>query len=255
MASSGIAMEEDQDLADRELIIERIRKIFAKTVENGATEEEAILSAQKGQEMLAKHNLDRSHIDEAKEEYGHLLADDYYNEPWVLSIMQASARFYFCKYLRDRKDVPSKRASEKPRKVSVHTFIGRRGNVEAAKALADFLESTVRRLAKEAEAEQRRKHPTRDPRAHGNDFKRGCGFRIAERLNELRAASTSEGNRTKLPALYLGEDEGAGKYASRVFGADEKVALAQRHEVTVGYLNGEAAADRIEIEQKQLSEC
>jgi hypothetical protein len=116
-------------------------------------------------------------------------------------------------------------------------------------------QSAVRRLAKEAEAEQRRKHPTRDPRAHGNDFKRGCGFRIAERLNELRAASTSEGNRTKLPALYLGEDEGAGKYASRVFGADEKVALVQRHEVTVGYLNGEAAADRIEIEQKQLSEC
>lgn len=123
--------------------------------------------------------------------YHHHTQDDYYNESWVKEAFSAVSRLCLCSYQHKQMTVSAKR-SGKERKIGCHLIAGRRDRVEAARRIANFVEASVRRIGKAAEAEYTKKNRARDPRPVGNDVKRKVGHRVVEAIKEARAAMLTD---------------------------------------------------------------
>lgn len=69
-------------MTDRSAIIEKLRRLMAMTVENGASEAEAIIAAEKAAALMAEHNLSYATVEEITAE---AYADD--ERPWFRGSM------------------------------------------------------------------------------------------------------------------------------------------------------------------------
>jgi len=185
-------------------VIDKIRKLLAMA-EGNENEAEAALFAEKAAAMLAAHNL--SMADVAEEEKGDISESEWhtmYLDPWRRRIIRSAAMLYFCDiFLRKWYDKEGHRMRDGV------VIVGRPHNVFIAKEMADYLINTTMRLAisysKETESQ------VRTQRGMRLAFERGCGERLAVRLNEMRLAKSHgeiiyrNGNPGNLPALYTTE--------------------------------------------------
>lgn len=189
---------------EKESILKRIQKLLKMSEENGASENEAMLAAQKAQELLSEHNLSMSDIkDDTEVEPIDKEAFGVERDNWQGWIASSTAKLYFCQMYS------STGVDEKYRKVKQATYVGRKSNRIVAKSMCDYFINTVKRLAdKEFETVPGSKA---DINRMKQAFKLGCANRLAKRIKEKWLALVPDykgiENPDGLPMLYKNEQK------------------------------------------------
>lgn len=201
-------------------LLEKIRKLQAKALGTD-NEAEAAAFAAKVQNLLAQHNLDLSDIEQMEEVFGEEDFGEKYIDPWRRRLAAAVARYYMCEFCNDMIW-----SDKKKKLVKSFTIMGKKHNRVVAISMYHYLTTTTVRLASQyARAEGKKwleevkewkregysdteaKDLAGDPptlRRSALGFERGCGERLATRLNTLRAELRSKPN-DPLPALIVSE--------------------------------------------------
>jgi hypothetical protein len=130
--------------AKTEAVIEKVRKLLALASSN-PNEAEAESAASKAMELLAAYNLDLAHVD-AKSSNAKAAARDKRKMngglySWQRNLWDATARLNFCKYWY-YKGLGKGTSYE-------HELLGSKVNVLSSQLMAQYLQDTVERLARE----------------------------------------------------------------------------------------------------------
>lgn len=157
----------------RKKMLERVKAILAKTMDNGCTEGEAMAALAKARELMATYEIDEKELDAFSKEKTTTFATEN-RDPYEIkrSLCVNVGRFTRCKAYRDRAEVIN--------------FAGKESDIIFATWLLDTLQMFVMR---ELRAYQK-KLITEKGIAHSNNltsasFVAGCAFRINEKLKEL----------------------------------------------------------------------
>lgn len=182
-------------------IMRKIAALMAKA--NGTeNEHEAAAFAAKAHAMLAEHNLSLTDVlkygaAKAGDAVGKTPHSNKYVGGWRSSLMNSVAAYYFCKLVISHE---YDAATGKNRKCFL--LIGKTHNVAVAVSMFDYLEKTTVRLGREW------MRSDAGSRSEQLNFEKGCGLRIAARLDRLRyeaaelAKAAPQGPSGGLPALY-----------------------------------------------------
>jgi Protein of unknown function (DUF2786) len=204
----AMPLSEDNAKAD---VIERVRKILAKTEASGCSEAEAALAFQKASRILAEHNLDMSDV-EAKDEGSQSWTEDdiYETGRWTLEDNLAHgivSRYFFVEGF-----FAGKWANGKHRKVL--RFFGQPHNVATARWAFSALQEAFDRLFNEWR--QRTGGPASDRRM----FIAGVASGFDEKMRDERKAMEIERD------LVQGKSNGSTALA--VVSISEQTRLAYR---------------------------
>mgnify|MGYP003637289465 CR=1 FL=1 len=189
---------------EKESILNRIQKLLKMSTENGASENEAMLAADKAQKLLQEHNLSIADIkDDSQAEPIDSEDTEVDRDLWKGYIRNATAKLYFCTtYTTMKLDTHYK-------KVKVITFVGRKSNRMVATEMCKYFINTVDRLAAEEFKEVPGSRATINRMAHA--FKQGAASklsaRLRERYEEIAPEYIPQGNPDGLPVLYKNEQK------------------------------------------------
>ena len=130
---------------DREDIIGKIKKLLAHSVENGATEAEAIAFALKAQKLIAEHDVEAWELDDGgKQEVIECMTEKHYARKWREFLAVTVADNFRCKaFFESRRENGSQR-----RKTHV-VFVGYECDTKAAAIVFDHLYEVGDRLGRE----------------------------------------------------------------------------------------------------------
>ena len=187
---------------EKESVLNRIQKLLKMSTENGASENEAMLAADKAQKLLQEHNLSIADIkDDSQAEPMDSEDVEVDRDLWKGYIRNATAKLYFCKtYTTMKYDSHYK-------KVKVITFVGRKSNRMVATEMCKYFINTVNRLADEEFKEVPGSRASINKMAHA--FKQGAASklsgRLRERYEEIAPEYIPQGNPDGLPVLYKNE--------------------------------------------------
>ena len=187
---------------EKESVLNRIQKLLKMSTENGASENEAMLAADKAQKLLQEHNLSIADLkDEDQVEPMDSEDVEVDRDLWKGYIRNATAKLYFCKtYTTMKLDKHYKR-------IKVITFVGRKSNRMVATEMCKYFINTVDRLAAEEFKEVPGSRATINKMAHA--FKQGAASKLSSRLNEryneIAPEYIPQGNPDGLPVLYKNE--------------------------------------------------
>lgn len=160
-------------------VIQTIISLMDRKNHPTANENEALICAEKIQQLLLKHNLDLGKVEEKRDgnvhsEIGHTYApmarnDRMHDYRWTSCLVCAIGDSCFCKGVWC---------------VSLRSivFVGTKENVKVAIELYYYLTEQIQELAEKAVAEALFVHK----RTFANNFRIGCANRVANRLNETR---------------------------------------------------------------------
>ena len=123
---------------EKESVLNRIQKLLKMSTENGASENEAMLAADKAQKLLQEHNLSIADIkDDSQAEPMESEDVEVDRDLWKGYIRNATAKLYFCSiYSTMKLDTHYKR-------VKVITFVGRKSNRMVATEMCKYFINTV----------------------------------------------------------------------------------------------------------------
>jgi len=187
---------------EKETVLKRIQKLLKMSIENGASENEAMLAADKAQKLLQEHNLSIADLkDEDQVEPMDSEDVEVDRDLWKGYIRNATAKLYFCKtYTTMKYDSHYK-------KVKVITFVGRKSNRMVATEMCKYFINTVDRLASEEFREVPGSRASINKMSHA--FKQGAASKLSSRLNkrynEIAPEYIPQGNPDGLPVLYKNE--------------------------------------------------
>ena len=187
---------------EKESVLKRIQKLLKMSTENGASENEAMLAADKAQKLLQEHNLSIADIkDDSQAEPMDSEDVEVDRDLWKGYIRNATAKLYFCKtYTTMKLDTHYK-------KVKVITFVGRKSNRMVATEMCKYFINTVNRLADEEFREVPGSRASINKMAHA--FKQGAASKLSSRLRkryeEIAPEYIPQGNPDGLPVLYKNE--------------------------------------------------
>ena len=157
---------------NRDKVIERIRALAAKTVENGATEAEALAAAEKVGEMLAKYNLSMSEVEVREDNYrrGRHPTGNRKRQHEVQFTASAIAQFTDTKVWGEQDD---------GRGIS---FFGADHDVEVALYLIDLFQSAMDHEWAQYQKTDNYRRSLTHGRSQRASFMRGMAHRLSERL-------------------------------------------------------------------------
>ena len=187
---------------EKESVLNRIQKLLKMSTENGASENEAMLAADKAQKLLQEHNLSIADIkDDSQVEPMESEDVEVDRDLWKGYIRNATAKLYFCStYSTMKLDTHYKR-------VKVITFVGRKSNRMVATEMCKYFINTVNRLADEEFREVPGSRASINKMAHA--FKQGAASKLSSRLRkryeEIAPEYIPQGNPDGLPVLYKNE--------------------------------------------------
>jgi hypothetical protein len=168
----------------RQKMLEKVRALLAKTIENGCTESEAMAALAKAHELMAAYDIEQGDLAATVETESATVHKDFRNDPYQIKrfLCAAVGRFTRCRAWRGNGAY------------SVG-FAGLDSDVIFATWLLDTLQQFVMRELKAFQA-QRRVQGLDCPRIVGASFVQGCAERIAKRLAELapKEPETTSGN-------------------------------------------------------------
>ena len=187
---------------EKESILNRIQKLLKMSTENGASENEAMLAADKAQKLLQEHNLSIADLkDDSQTEPMDSEDVEVDRDLWKGYIRNATAKLYFCKTYTTMK------LDKHYKKVKVITFVGRKSNRMVATEMCKYFINTVDRLAAEEFREVPGSRASINKMSHA--FKQGCASKLSRRLNdrynEIAPEYIPQGNPDGLPVLYKNE--------------------------------------------------
>ena len=170
-------------------IIEKIRALLDLAGDEGATRAEAVLAAEKAQEMMLKYNIDAAHVAMSEGQAKALGADtarvDTKVRDWKVWLASGVADSVGGKIVI----TPTSRYTEK--KEGAITFICPAGSAEAAGDLFSWLTTQLELISVTESKNREEKH------IHGRTWRRswleGAAVKLAARLRErVREAETQE---------------------------------------------------------------
>jgi hypothetical protein len=174
-------------------IIERVKKLLALAADQSASEGERDNALRMAHGMLAKHNLDMSHVD-ASNKIDIEDREDFVNAtwgmPWCRQASVAVAKLFFCSYYYGRKINGTKME---------HHFIGKTSNVATAALMADFV---IHSIMKEYN-----KKGWHNLSPEGRSFAAGATRIIRERVEELMKSPEGVSSSTALVVRNIYESE------------------------------------------------
>ena len=187
---------------EKESILNRIQKLLKMSIENGASENEAMLAADKAQKLLQEHNLSIADIkDDSQAEPMDSEDVEVDRDLWKGYIRNATAKLYFCTTYSTMK------LDKHYKKVKVITFVGRKSNRMVATEMCKYFINTVNRLADEEFREVPGSRAAINRMAHA--FKQGAATKLSSRLRkkyeEIAPEYIPQGNPDGLPVLYKNE--------------------------------------------------
>jgi len=229
---------------EKESILNRIQKLLKMSTENGASENEAMLAADKAQKLLQEHNLSIADIkDDSQAEPMDSEDVEVDRDLWKGYIRNATAKLYFCStYSTMKLDTHYKR-------VKVITFVGRKSNRMVATEMCKYFINTVERLADEEFKEVPGSRASINKMAHA--FKQGAASKLSSRLRrryeEIAPAYIPQGNPDGLPVLYKNEQMAITKWLEdqgiKLRSAKSSMSIRDR----VAYSRGSEKGDGIGI--------
>jgi len=229
---------------EKESILNRIQKLLKMSTENGASENEAMLAADKAQKLLQEHNLSIADIkDDSQAEPMDSEDVEVDRDLWKGYIRNATAKLYFCTtYTTMKLDTHYKR-------VKVITFVGRKSNRMVATEMCKYFINTVDRLAAEEFKEVPGNRAAINRMAHA--FKQGAASklsaRLRERYEEIAPEYIPQGNPDGLPVLYKNEQKAITTWLEqkgiRLRSAKSRMSIRDR----VAYSRGSEKGDGIGI--------
>ena len=229
---------------EKESILKRIQKLLKMSTENGASENEAMLAADKAQKLLQEHNLSIADIkDDSQAEPIDSEDTEVDRDLWKGYIRNATAKLYFCTtYTTMKLDTHYKR-------VKVITFVGRKSNRMVATEMCKYFINTVDRLAAEEFKEVPGNRAAINRMAHA--FKQGAASklsaRLRERYEEIAPEYIPQGNPDGLPVLYKNEQKAITTWLEqkgiRLRSAKSRMSIRDR----VAYSRGSEKGDGIGI--------
>lgn len=172
-----------EDLTDAQLsIINKVEKLL-RLASNNPNEAEAASAAEKAQELLAAYNLDMVSVERhAPQASGgrqdRRLAGGLYK--WQRELWEHVAKLNFCLYFTQKGTIKGARYE--------HRVVGRTVNIVSTRVMAEYLETTIERLAREFAAEEMVNIFAKPAVA----FREGCAARIGERLQQRRREQKRE---------------------------------------------------------------
>jgi len=227
---------------EKESILKRIQKLLKMSIENGASENEAMLAADKAQKLLQEHNLSISDLkDEDQVEPMDSEDVEVDRDLWKGYIRNATAKLYFCKtYTTMKLDRHYKR-------IKVITFVGRKSNRMVATEMCKYFINTIDRLAIEEFKAVPGNRASINRMSHA--FKQGAASRLSKRLedkyNEIVPDYIPQGNPDGLPVLYKNEQMAITKWLEqkgiRLRSAKSRMSIRDR----VAYSRGSEKANGI----------
>jgi hypothetical protein len=229
---------------EKESVLNRIQKLLKMSTENGASENEAMLAADKAQKLLQEHNLSIADIkDDSQAEPMDSEDVEVDRDLWKGYIRNATAKLYFCTtYTTMKLDTHYK-------KVKVITFVGRKSNRMVATEMCKYFINTVNRLADEEFREVPGSRASINKMAHA--FKQGAASKLSSRLRkryeEIAPEYIPQGNPDGLPVLYKNEQMAITKWLEqkgiRLRSAKSSMSIRDR----VAYSRGSEKGDGIGI--------
>jgi hypothetical protein len=158
----------------RQKMLDRVRAILAKTMDNGCTEGEAMAALQKARELMAAYEISEAELNVTQEQEKATVRKDERPDPYDIKrwLARGVGRFTRCRHW-----------SGKNAGYAVG-FAGLESDVIFANWLLDTLQAFVLRELKAFQA-SRRKEGLNNPRIIGASFVHGCCERISARLIEL----------------------------------------------------------------------
>ena len=163
-------------MTDKENIISKIQKLLNVSKENGASENEAMVAAERAQKLLSEHKLSLKDVEHKEETIQFFEEIVPHNHKWKDAVYHATAKLYFCKTYQSTK------FDENYKKVKVIKFAGRESNKIVALEMTKYFIDTCERLA-----EQEFKSVIGN-KTQINSMKRnyliGCSNRLAHRIND-----------------------------------------------------------------------
>mgnify|MGYP003118809890 FL=1 len=197
---------------EKESVLKRIQKLLKMSTENGASENEAMLAADKAQKLLQEHNLSISDLkDEDQVEPMDSEDVEVERDLWKGYIRNATAKLYFCKTYTTMK------LDKHYRRVKVITFVGRKSNRMVATEMCKYFINTVDRLAAEEFREVPGSRASINKMSHA--FKQGAAAKLSKRLNdrynEIAPEYIPQDNPDGLPILYKNEQMAITKWLAQ----------------------------------------
>ncbi len=154
----------------RKKMLEKVKAILSKTMENGCTESEAMAALAKARELMATYEIDEKELEAVAEkaQVHKTAVSDPYDIKRGLSVNVG--KFTNCKAFRDRENVIN--------------FAGKESDIVFATWLLDTLQRFVMRALRAYQADRARKHLGNSNWTSAS-FVMGCASRINEKLKEL----------------------------------------------------------------------
>lgn len=157
-----------------ESILARVRALMARARDAGSSEAEAATCAQRARRLMDEHGISMLEAEGGRPES--VDKHDYrakYTDPWRKDLANQTAKYFGCQMVVGG---------------GLLTFVGRESSRVVAVEMYEYLEQTTLRLAREWRRE------VGGTRGDQLNFERGCGTRIAKRLQDMRlaASATSE---------------------------------------------------------------
>lgn len=121
-------------------------------------------------------------------DFGYIAEQEYYEEPWIVDLRSAIARYFFCLYTKTNRTVKGRRAGN-PHKVCINVTVGRKQNTAAAKIVSDSVIEAVKRrahsYARSALESARAAGKDIDTRTFTHAAKRDAGNKIVAKVNDM----------------------------------------------------------------------
>jgi hypothetical protein len=164
-------------LDSRKKMLERVRAILSKTMENGCTEGEAMAALAKARELMATYEIDENDLKVEQVQEGATIYKGEMNDPYEIkrSLSFAVGRFTRCRVWRG--------TGKDEHKYGV-AFCGLESDVIFATWLLETLRRFVMRALREFQKE-RAKNNIPNSNFTSASFVIGCAQRIADKLKEL----------------------------------------------------------------------
>ena len=157
----------------RKKMLEKVKAILAKTMDNGCTEEEAMAALAKARELMATYEIDEKELD-AFEQENATYHKTPINDPYEIKecIYTAVGKFCRCKGVNGRK------------KNYGISFAGLESDVIFATWLLDTLQRFIMRALRDFQKQRAVRHIPNSNYTSAS-FVNGCATRIREKLEEL----------------------------------------------------------------------
>ena len=226
------------DTADLDRLVQRIRALRAKTVEQGCTEQEALAAAEKVAELLDRHGLSLSELDLRRQSCeGIGVETDRKRRGPIDDCMGTIAAFFDCRVWGETSEDATLR----------YIFFGLPADVQAAVYLHDLiaLAFATETAAFQATEIYRSTHSSRR-RSATNSFQVGLARGIIRKLDTLRQARDVAGGSTNGRALVPIKESIIDEEMDRLGLSFRRRSAVRRMVLPAAFSAGQEAGERFE---------